>query len=159
MVNSCKLDKIIEGLNHKMILQNIGLNGFEDADLTEVETAFMTQYSPEKVFIIYGTLAPNCPNHSVIEHIQGTWRKGIVRGKLENKGWGAESGYYGFKHVPFKEQSEIKAFALSSDELVRHWQFLDEFEGSGYKRILTAFESENGEIAVGSIYAINDDYQ
>ena len=154
-----ELDKIIEGLNQKNSLQSLRVGNLEDADLTEVEKVFVAKHSPEKVFIVYGTLAPNGPNHAVIEHIKGVWWKGLVRGKLENKGWGAESGYYGFKHVPFKEQSKIKAFALSSDELVRHWQFLDEFEGSGYKRILTAFESENGEIAVGSIYAINDDYQ
>lgn len=34
---------------------------------------------------------------------------------------------------------------------------LDEFEGSGYKRILAKFELNNGEVGVGNIYALNDE--
>lgn len=126
----------------------------EDMDLTELEKTFIKTYSPEKSLIVYGTLAPNAPNHSVIEHVKGKWHQGIVRGKLENKGWGAELGYYGFQHVSVKEQEEIKVFVLFSDELVANWQLLDEFEGDGYRRILAKYELENGQTGVGNIYAI-----
>ncbi len=52
--------------------------------------------APESALIDYGTLAPNKQNHSVVEHIRGTWHKGIVRGKLVNKGWGAQTGHAGY---------------------------------------------------------------
>ena len=109
---------------------------------------------PEKNLIVYGTLAPNCPNHSVIEHIEGTWHKGTVKGKLENGGWGAELGYYGFKPSCEEPQDTINVYVLCSDDLASNWAFLDEFEGNEYKRILTKFELESGEIGTGYIYAL-----
>ena len=123
---------------------------------TEAEKKLILTYHPEKSLIIYGSLAPNAPNHHVIEHIRGIWGKGIVRGQLEEKGLGADLGYFAFKHVPIKEAKEIKAFILHSDELVANWVHLDEFEGDGYRRLLALFEFENGEIAIGNIYATNE---
>ena len=82
--------------------------------------------------------------------------QGIVRGSLEKRGWGAELGYYGFRHTSHEKQEEIKVFVLLSDELVKNWQLLDDFEGDGYKRILAKYELENGQIGVGNIYAINE---
>jgi gamma-glutamylcyclotransferase (GGCT)/AIG2-like uncharacterized protein YtfP len=139
-------DKIIDNLN-KII-------GSED--LTDIEKAFLETYQPEKVLIIYGSLAPNAPNHHVVEHIKGEWKQGIVRGKLEQYGWGADLGYYAFKHVPKEEQINIKAFILLSDKLKENWLYLDDFEGDGYKRILAKYELENGQIGVGFIYAMNE---
>ncbi|HEX5150289.1 MAG TPA: hypothetical protein VFW07_02510 [Parafilimonas sp.] len=66
-------------------------------------------------------------------------------------------GYYAFKHAGTTEQEEIKAFVLTSDELISNWQFLDEFEGSGYRRILARYKLDNGEIGVGYIYSVNED--
>lgn len=34
---------------------------------------------------------------------------------------------------------------------------LDDFEGHGYRRILTEFELENGRAGVGYIYAVNEE--
>lgn len=113
-------------------------------------------HNPEQALVIYGSLAPGKPNHSVVESIKGTWQKGIVRGKLENKGWGAELGYYGFTPTGINEQNEIEVFVLLSDELTSHWQRLDEFEGDGYKRTVVQYELASGEIGVGYIYAINE---
>jgi hypothetical protein len=76
---------------------------------------------------------------------------------LEKKGWGADLGYYGFRHASNEEQKEIKVFVLLSDELVPNWQVLDDFEGNGYRRILAKYEIENGQTGVGNIYALNDD--
>ena len=97
------------------------------------------------------------PNHSVVEHIKGNWQCGIVKGTLENKGWGADMGYYGFRQTDIEDQKQIKVLVLVSDELVANWKMLDDFEGSGYKRILAKYELANGQIGVGNIYAINDD--
>lgn len=150
------LDKIIEDLNKKMTLQGIGVDRLTDKDLTETENGFIKKFKPAQSFIVYGTLAPNRPNHSKIEHIKGKWVKGNVKGKLVNEGWGAELGYCGFKHSHLNEQVNIEAYILFSEELVDNWSYLDEFEGDGYKRILAKFELENGEVGVGNIYAIND---
>ncbi|RFS18603.1 gamma-glutamylcyclotransferase [Emticicia sp. C21] len=116
----------------------------------------METYQPEKVLIVYGTLAPGKPNHSKIEHIKGEWEKIIVKGKLVKEGWGAELGYYGFTHAAPEEQITIEAYVLFSDELPANWQYLDDFEGNGYKRIIAKYELGNGKIGVGYIYAIND---
>ena len=138
------------------MLKGISIDKLDDNDLTEVQTGFIEAFNPEKVFIVYGTLAPNKPNHAKIEHIDGKWCNGIIKGKLENKGWGAKLGYYGFKHCPVNEQQNIKVHILFSDHLTDNWTRLDEFEGDGYQRILCKFELENGEVGVGSIYAINE---
>jgi gamma-glutamylcyclotransferase (GGCT)/AIG2-like uncharacterized protein YtfP len=152
-----EIDKIIEGLNRKKNISAIGSGNFQETDLTEVEKIFIKTYSPEKSFVVYGTLAPNAPNHSVVEHIKGNWQQGIVRGNLEKKGWGADLGYYGFRHTGNEEQKEIKVFVLFSDELIANWQMLDDFEGNGYRRILAKYELENGQTGAGNIYAINED--
>ena len=151
-----EIDKIIEGLNRKNSAA-IGSGDYQDTTLTEIEKTLIKTYSPEKSFIVYGTLAPKGPNHSVVEHIKGRWQQGIVRGSLEKKGWGAELGYYGFRHVGDKDQEEINVFVLFSDELVANWQMLDDFEGNGYRRILAKYELENGQLGVGNIYAINEE--
>ena len=151
------IDKIVEGLNSRRNISAIGSGNFQNTDLTEIERTFIKTYNAERSFIVYGTLAPDAPNHSVVEHIKGTWEAGIVKGSLENKGWGADLGYYGFVHTSIKEQKEIKVFVLFSDELVANWKMLDDFEGNGYKRILAKYELANGEIGVGNIYAINED--
>ena len=154
--NELELDRIIAGLNKNKNISNIVLDKLDDWDLTEEEKLFIKQYRPETSLIIYGTLAPNRPNFSVVEHIKGKWVKGVVRGRLENQGWGAELGYYGFKQNSQDEQADIEAFVLFSVELVENWKMLDEFEGDGYRRILAKFELENGATGVGYIYAINE---
>jgi gamma-glutamylcyclotransferase (GGCT)/AIG2-like uncharacterized protein YtfP len=131
------------------------VDNLEDTHLTELEKTLIRTYEPEKSLIVYGTLAPIRSNHFVIEHIKGNWQHAIIRGKLENMGWGAGSGYYGFKFVNTEEQQEINAFVLSSDELIANWHMLDEFEGDEYKRVLAKYELQNGEVGIGYIYAIN----
>ena len=152
-----EIDKIVEGLNRKINTPGVSSGNFQDTDLTEAEKNFIKTYNPERSLIVYGTLAPHAPNHSVIEHIKGNWQQGIVRGNLEKKGWGADLGYYGFRHTSVEEQQEIKVFVLFSDELPANWQLLDDFEGDGYRRILAKFELENGQTGVGYIYAINEE--
>jgi hypothetical protein len=84
--NEIELDKIIKDLNRNNAISSIVLNHLEGSGLTEFEKNFIKKYKPEKSLIIYGTLAPNRPNYSVVEHIKGKWQNAIVRGKLEKKG-------------------------------------------------------------------------
>lgn len=151
-----EIDKIIQDLNKKIVSYGLSVEKLADEDLTAVEKQFLNQYKPQLTLIIYGTLAPNRPNHSKIEHINGKWMKGIVKGKLVKEGWGAEMGYFGFKHCQLDEQEDIEAFILFSDELIANFAYLDDFEGNEYRRILTKFELDNGEVGIGNIYAIND---
>ncbi|WP_286927617.1 gamma-glutamylcyclotransferase family protein [Flavobacterium sp. UBA4197] len=150
--------EIITGLNKNSRVPDIMVNRLESFDLTETEKAFFKKFKPENYLIIYGTLAPGKPNHHIMEHIRGEWQQATVKGKLENKGWGAEMGYYGFRHADAGEQNEIEAYVLFSDELVANRKYLDDFEGSGYKRILASYKKSNGETGVGYIYAIADDF-
>ena len=151
-----EIDTIIKSINKKIIAQGSSVEKLNHEDLTEIEKMFLNKYKPQQSIIIYGTLAPNRPNHSKIEHIKGKWTKGIIKGKLVKEGWGAELGYFGFKHSALDEQENIEAYVLFSDELVDNLTYLDEFEGDDYIRVLATFELDNGEIGVGNIYAIND---
>lgn len=146
--------------NFEIILNNLNQKNYaytkDSCPLTDEEKAFIRNHRPDSAFIAYGTLAPNRPNHHVIAHINGTWRQGIIRGQLENIGWGANIGYAGFKLVGIEEQNIIKAYVLFSDKLAQNWGDLDEFEGEEYKRILAKFELDNGKMGVGHIYALNE---
>jgi gamma-glutamylcyclotransferase (GGCT)/AIG2-like uncharacterized protein YtfP len=146
--NILKINTFIDSINAKLHKQGLVLS--------ESENAFMQTHQPENHFIVYGTLAPNRPNHHKVEHINGSWHNGWVRGKLVSKGWGAKLGYNGFKHCPITEQIEIESFILISEELPQNWQALDDFEGVEYKRILAKFELTNGSAGVGYIYSLND---
>lgn len=149
-------DQIIALLNRNKGVSRVASNKVNDYRLTEAEKGLIDKYKPEKVLIVYGTLAPDKPNHHVVEHIKGKWQKAIVRGKLQKLGWGADLGYYAFRYTSPGEQDEIPAWVLHSDELIDHWERLDEFEGSEYNRMLAKYELENGDKGIGFIYAINE---
>ncbi len=105
--------------------------------------------------IIYGSLAPGESNHSVMDPIKGEWKKAIIKGKLQEGGWGSSLGYNGFIPMNSKEAEIIKAYVLFSEDLSANWDYLDEFEGDGYTRIQTEYELESGEKGIGFIYALN----
>lgn len=115
------LNAHIEGLNKKKEIQKLGLPVFDNTHFTDEENTFLQTFQPQKHLIIYGSLAPGAPNHNIVEHIKGEWKKGIVKGHLEAKGWGADMGYLAFRHIPIEQQKDIKAHILISDELVLNW--------------------------------------
>ncbi len=153
--NYMNIDTVIKDLNKKIVSQGVSVEKLDKEDLTAIEKTFIHKYQLQQSLIIYGSLAPNRPNHSKIEHINGKWVKGFIKGKLVKEGWGTALGYFGFKPSSLEEQETIEAYLFFSDELAHHWAYLDEFEGDGYRRILAKFELHNGEIGVGNIYAIN----
>jgi len=106
----------------------------------------------ERLFI-YGTLAPGRVNHGVMEDIPGKWEKAVVKGKLLNEGWGADSGYPGI--IPSDDGDEVEGYIFSSEHLSKHWAMLDDFEGSGYKRVLVIAKAETGENVESYVYALN----
>lgn len=150
------MKKNIQSINYKIKKFASSIEKLKSDELNTEEVEFIKKYQPQKFLIIYGTLGPGRPNHSKIEHINGIWKKGIIRGKLINEGWGAAMGYFAFKNTPENEQEIIQAYILISDELHKHWEFLDEFEGDEYTRTLTQYQLEDGTIGVGNIYAFKE---
>ena len=151
------IDELITSLNSRKGVFTDRFGNLSYPDLTREEQELFTQYRPEHHFIIYGSLAPGSPNHNFVRNIPGEWKQGFVYGKLENKGWGADMGYKGYRQVPALEQVQIPAHFLQSTDMGHHWRRLDEFEGEGYIRQLTRFTLDNGEEGVGYIYAVRWD--
>lgn len=92
----------------------------------------------------YGTLAPGRPNHHQLAALGGQWSQGRVRGKLVEAGWGASLGYPGL--VLDQDGAELDVQLFQSDDLPEHWSRLDAFEGDGYRRVITAVLTADGEI-------------
>lgn len=57
--------------------------------------------------------------------------------------------------MPTDEGEDVRGFLFSSDHLVEHWQMLDEYEGTGYKRVLVMVKSESGECYEAYVYALS----
>jgi gamma-glutamylcyclotransferase (GGCT)/AIG2-like uncharacterized protein YtfP len=99
--------------------------------------------APDTRLAIYGTLAPGRVNHHQISALAGKWQRGTVRGKLFLSGWGAALGFPGLILDPLGPSVDVDLF--ESAELPEHWNRLDEFEGSGYKRVVATVNTEGGE--------------
>jgi len=85
-----------------------------------------------ETLFVYGTLMPNCPNGHVLENIVGKFIPATVRGYLKDAGWSASMGYPGI-HLD-SEGDTIHGFLFTSNNLINHWDNLDEFEGEEFQR-------------------------
>ena len=101
--------------------------------------------APDTRLAIYGTLAPGRVNHQQISGLSGNWRRGTVNGKLFASGWGAAHGFPGLVLDPLGVLVDVDL--LESTDLPEHWARLDEFEGSGYRRVITTVSTEEGELS------------
>ncbi len=90
----------------------------------------------------YGTLAPGRPNHHQFDGLEGRWLLGTVRGRLVPKGWGAALGYPALMLADDGDEIEVHIFV--SPALPRHWDRLDAFEGSEYRRTRVEVDTEEG---------------
>mgnify|MGYP001822562317 FL=1 len=120
-----------------------------------LEGAIDALFSVSKRLIVYGSLAPGGPNHGLISQLEGEWTKGWVTGELLERGWSAAMGYPALRWCP--EGGEIEAFLFVSDQLPGFWKRLDEFEGLEYSRIWAPFSTEDGDVSVGNVYAMECD--
>jgi gamma-glutamylcyclotransferase (GGCT)/AIG2-like uncharacterized protein YtfP len=59
-------------------------------------------------------------------------------------GWGSEGGYPGI--VLDCDAHTVGVQLFESSDLPNHWTNLDEFEGSGYRRTLTAVSTVEGDL-------------
>ena len=94
--------------------------------------------------VVYGTLAPGKVNHEILSSIEGTWDKCKINGHIFKK-----NGLPYFARDP--NESQIEAHLFSSNLLPDSWNRLDQFEGSGYKRVLIPVTRTQG-ICVASIF-------
>jgi gamma-glutamylcyclotransferase (GGCT)/AIG2-like uncharacterized protein YtfP len=92
----------------------------------------------------YGTLSPGRANHRHLAALTGFWRRGTVKGRLVNSGWGASLGYPGLILDPSASLIQVDLF--ESRDLPQHWLRLDDFEGSGYKRMVTRVQTTDGDL-------------
>ena len=99
----------------------------------------------------YGTLAPGRENHHIMGGMMGRWSRGTVRGHLCPKGWGAEKGFPGL--ILDRKGVDVPVMVFTSEDLPDHWARLDAFEGTGYSRVVTDVETEDG-ILTASIYVV-----
>ncbi|HET7048055.1 MAG TPA: gamma-glutamylcyclotransferase [Solirubrobacteraceae bacterium] len=99
----------------------------------------------------YGSLAPGRPNHGQLSGLSGRWLVGYVRGSLVQAGWGASLGYPGLMLDPGEPPIEVHVF--ESRELLDHWDRLDAFEGSGYRRVAVDVSTDEGVLSA-SIYVL-----
>jgi gamma-glutamylcyclotransferase (GGCT)/AIG2-like uncharacterized protein YtfP len=106
---------------------------------------------PEIRLATYGSLAPGRPNHGQLSHLPGRWLVGYVHGSLVEAGWGASLGYPGLILDPAEPQIEVHVF--ESPALLDHWDRLDVFEGSGYRRVAVEVSTDEG-VLPASIYVL-----
>jgi gamma-glutamylcyclotransferase (GGCT)/AIG2-like uncharacterized protein YtfP len=106
-------------------------------EITELNSA------PDIRLATYGTLAPGRVNHHQISALAGNWQRGTVKGKLFASGWGAALGFPGLILDPHGPSVDVDLF--ESMDLPDHWARLDEFEGTGYRRVVTTVDTREGE--------------
>lgn len=98
---------------------------------------------------------PNCPNGHILENIVGKFIPATVKGKLIDAGWSASMGYPGIRLEAGNDT--IHGFLFYSDNLINHWDFLDEFEGEEFKRVeVTALRYDEIEVET-FIYSLRDE--
>ena len=92
----------------------------------------------------YGTLAPGRSNHHQLAGLRGRWLVGSVKGRRIARGWGAALGFPALILAENGEDVEVHVFV--SPDLPAHWDRLDAFEGSGYRRAQARVETTEGKV-------------
>jgi gamma-glutamylcyclotransferase (GGCT)/AIG2-like uncharacterized protein YtfP len=61
----------------------------------------------------------------------------------------------GFPALVLQEDGlEVRGLLFSSPALPDHWDRLDEFEGPGYRRVLTQVQGPNGDFVDAYVYVV-----
>jgi gamma-glutamylcyclotransferase (GGCT)/AIG2-like uncharacterized protein YtfP len=83
--------------------------------------------SPTNRLLVYGSLAPGENNHAIVANLQGSWQDCVVRGTLREK--------QGLRELIWNPTGgEVPAKLFESTDLKAHWERIDRFEGSRYRR-------------------------
>src|ERR1700681_3399731 len=100
---------------------------------------------PDTRLASYGSLATGRVNHHQVAALSGHWQRGTVKGRLVEVGWGAALVFPGLVLDP--QGTDVEVFLFESLELPNNWSRLDEFEGSGYRRLVTQVRTADGELS------------
>ncbi|GJM38669.1 MAG: gamma-glutamylcyclotransferase [Acidimicrobiales bacterium] len=100
----------------------------------------------------YGTLMPGEDNHWVVRPIRGEWGAGTVAGWTYPIGFGPAEGYPGFTADPAAPPVPIAVLTCDAGVLDKHWREIDDFEGSGYRRLEVDVTLETGTVVRAWIY-------
>lgn len=112
--------------------------------------------SSHRLFV-YGTLAPGRANHRLLENLRGDWQEAEIRGTLYANGLGPTLGY---PLVDLDQPTEaISGYLFSSLDLPDHWAALDEFEGAGYRRVITTVTLHDRAPVDAYVYALDHDLE
>jgi len=111
-----------------------GAGGAGDEDAADAERALEARFRTSRTLAVYGTLAPDEPNHHVVAPLGGEWTDGVVEGDLSPAGWGAILGYPAFR--PHAGGPAVAVKVLTAPALAEAWPEIDHFEGAEYRRIL-----------------------
>ena len=106
---------------------------------------------------VYGTLAPGKSNENLLRDIGGSWQIVKIKAKYHEKGWGLTMGYPAI--ILDESADDIIGYLFSSNNLSKHWDMLDDFEGECYERILTQVELNDNSIVDAYVYTISSDKQ
>ena len=104
---------------------------------------------PDQKLVVYGTLAPNAPNESILEEIKGFWQECKITGEIVS-----HKGLKCFKWNP--NGAEIDAKMFVSEFLPDKLPNVDGFEGSIYHRILIPVKVED-YLVIANIYERKQD--
>ena len=123
-----------------------------DATIADaLQDALAGALGADRLLAAYGSLAPGEENHRELAALAGRWRPGTVRGRLLDRGWGARLGFPVLRWDPAGPQVAVQLF--ESDDLPRHWDHLDAFEGPDYERRLVPVCCAEGVLAAW-LYAL-----
>jgi gamma-glutamylcyclotransferase (GGCT)/AIG2-like uncharacterized protein YtfP len=98
----------------------------------------------------YGTLMPGEENHWMVRSITGEWATGTAHGWVYPIGFGPAEGYPGF--TLDASGPAVTVAVLRSDRLEKHWREIDDFEGSGYRRVRCLVTLDDGTNVEAWIY-------
>ncbi len=102
---------------------------------------------------IYGTLRPGYANEHIMNDIGGEWHEATIKGRFVKEGWGFDN--HGLPALVVDEEGqEIPGYVFSSENLEKHWAFLDDFEGSDYQRVAAHAVCSSGDVMNVQVYAL-----
>ncbi len=104
---------------------------------------------PDSKLLVYGTLAPGGANHSALSSLSGHWEVCTTWGRLDT-----HNGLPVLHWAP--GAPAVEAHLLASSELGQHWERLDRFEGSAYRRRLVVALTKHG-VTIANCYLMTGD--
>jgi gamma-glutamylcyclotransferase (GGCT)/AIG2-like uncharacterized protein YtfP len=105
--------------------------------------------NPNDKLLLYGTLKTGKSNSSILDNYRNNLKNVSIWGFIEMEN---NLPYYTFSIS--SSQNEIQAELIYNNELNTHFDKLDEFEGTTYRRIKVPFKNEN-EVEIGQVYEKN----